>query len=237
MRRMSLVQKRAALLTCLVIGLSMAPRAALASTITLTPGTSTGSVPLNLSGFPANQLANTGFLPFSSGGLSGTFEARAFQDGSFVDFLFLVTDNATTATPPSFDEIYGLTLSGFKGFITSVAFDNFPAGGITPSAAAVSANGNDVTFSFLSPEILPGQRSFWVEIDTNAPSFQAGTATIIAGAVDIGSVVSLAPVPEPSTWTLFACGLGLLGATLRRRRLATEAQALDGSELKTASQW
>ena len=118
----------AALVAVLVFGLTVAPRPVLASTITLTPGTSTIAVPLNLSAFPAFPailLSNTGNLPFSVGTSSGTLQSRVYLIGTTLDFLYIVTDSAGST-----DGIDRLALFDFAGFSTAVAYDNFPAGGI-----------------------------------------------------------------------------------------------------------
>jgi PEP-CTERM motif len=198
-----------------VFGLTVMLPSAFANTITLPPGTSTNSVPSNLLAFPVSGLlANTGFEPFVSGTFSGTFEARAYLVGTSVDFFYIVTDDTTST-----DSIDRLASTNFTGFSTAVSFDTFPSGGITPSEADVSAGGGTVGFNFLAPTIGSGQRSFWVEIDTNAPSFTSGTANVSGVNGEVASDPSLDPaaVPEPATLGLLACGLAFLGIAIWRR--------------------
>ena len=216
------LQRCAALVAVLVLALVITAPSAVASTITLAPGSSTSSVPLNLGAFPAapaTLLDNTGFESFTSGSLSGTFEARVYDVGGDLDFFYIVTDNATTGSPASTENISALVLPGFAGSTLAEAYDNFPSGGITPSSVALNSGGNTVTFGFASPNIDPGQRSFWVEIDTTAAGFATGTATIDGSSGDSATVASLVSTPEPAESLLLGIGLlGLLAFEARRRR-------------------
>ncbi len=55
---------------------------------------------------------------------------------------------------------------------------------------------------------------------TSGGTFTGKFAQVV-GTPDV--VASLSPVPEPSTWAMFAVGLGLAGAAAARRRVSTQA--------------
>jgi len=77
-------------------------------------------------------------------------------------------------------------------FATSVT------GGVAPFTATRSSDGTTVGFLFIGPqEVLPGQSSVVMVVNTQYPSFQLSVGAVIDSSSV--NVAILGPVPEPST--------------------------------------
>ncbi|WP_309604144.1 PEP-CTERM sorting domain-containing protein [Phenylobacterium sp.] len=152
---------------------------------------------LAVAAWPAEAAA---FLHFSLGGAhSAEFEVPEFP------------------TPSSFGAGVSLTLAGVSG-----TFD-----GATGIRTIVFRNGSGLgglavvgLFDVTGPQTYLGPEA--------APHLLAGDYALTDRAT--GAAVGLAVfpaagggVPEPAAWTLVIGGLGLLGARLRRRRVAVQA--------------
>jgi hypothetical protein len=61
------------------------------------------------------------------------------------------------------------------------------------------------------------------DLQTYLESFnlsQAGYPGNVTSSNNLGSLLKVGAVPEPGTWTMLVMGLGAVGATMRRRKLA-----------------
>ncbi|MDO6413065.1 PEPxxWA-CTERM sorting domain-containing protein [Sphingomonas sp. BIUV-7] len=71
-----------------------------------------------------------------------------------------------------------------------------------------------VTISYFGTQLYSGS--------VEAPSFLAGTTDLYGFSGDVVGTISIAAansaVPEPMTWVMMVGGMGMVGATLRRRR-------------------
>jgi hypothetical protein len=216
--------KKTTLLTLVcLLGLTMTAGSAFASGVLLAPA---GSVPLvapDVTAPAGGALLADLIAPFSILGAlgqvleSGTVESRVYRDGTTgtMDFFYQVHNNAT-----SLDHIDKLTANSFLGFLTSVGFNNVPspAGTVAPNSANRSLSGDTVEFDFPNAlAINPGLTGDWLFIQTNAPTFMPGVASVIdGGAVTVASFApSAVPIP-PSALLLGSGLLGLVG--LRRFR-------------------
>jgi hypothetical protein len=92
------------------------------------------------------------------------------------------------------------------------------AGNVIPTNADRSANGAVVAFNFNIPNILPGQTSALLIINTNAPSFTAGTMTVQDGfALTLNG---FAPSVPDGGNAVALLGIALVGVEFLRRKLA-----------------
>jgi hypothetical protein len=125
-------------------------------------------------------------------------------------FTYLLSNDLTSTHP-----IGRMTINGFEGFSTDASY-LAPTTGRAPTLANRPV-ADVIGFSYLAgvgPGVLsPGLTSALLVIQTNAPAFQEDFASVINGFV--GTVVTLAPVPEPATLALLT--LGALVAFRRRR--------------------
>ena len=160
--------------------------------------------------------------PFSGApvfsGLLTTFVIHDTTSGD-LDFAYQFT-NVPGGTGTG---ITDMTIAGFDTVKTDVGFMLFGSGfgvdvplGQTPLSVSRSANGANITWSFLSGKQSPGTTSALLIVYTDALTWGPTSATFL----DPGSAsaATFAPVPEPETYAMILAGLGLTGFMLRRRR-------------------
>jgi hypothetical protein len=110
---------------------------------------------------------------------------------------------------------------GAESFGVPAAFNTFASGsqtlvvvGGSVNGAGVSASGTDdfyILFSVLNSGDLVS--------DAAAVGYTSATSVIGYGAVSARVRVVSDPVPEPETWAMMIGGLGLVGLTMRRRKI------------------
>lgn len=129
-------------------------------------------------------------------------------------FTYLLHNDAA-----SLDALGRLTLSRYAGFLTDVSF-NGP--GVVPFNAVRSVTGDQIDFNLLSGppafqhNLLPGQSTALLIIQTDSPVYNLGNASVIDSAV--ANMIAFVPraVPEPTVTALALAGIGV--AWVRRRR-------------------
>lgn len=133
-------------------------------------------------------------LSFDFTGILGADGANLIIDGSP---LSVVTPAGTTATFFGGGAVFGFNFTGFDTFkVVTFKWDpdttlntNYGATGLDFINAKVTAVTSGGTFTGKFEQVL-------------------GTQDVVA---------SLSPVPEPSTWAMFACGIGMAGVVAARR--------------------
>jgi hypothetical protein len=124
---------------------------------------------------------------------------------------YITTNTTFDASVFSYCSGGGATFSGFPvGTCTGISFKpQTPEG--NASFTLFSTRGNS-TVTFLSPTALTqnGRMS-----GSTLPNYASETTLTVYG------VAEVAAVPEPAIWALFIGGFGAIGATMRRRKLAT----------------
>jgi hypothetical protein len=116
----------------------------------------------------------------------------------------------------SFTAVQALTAGNFAGWATDVSY---VVGGTAVFAASRSSDGVGVTALYSGGGVPVGGTAATLIIDTNAPTFTAGSIGISGGGGATGTlgVLGPAPAPEPATLTLALVGLPVLGAFGYRR--------------------
>jgi len=165
------------------------------------------------------KVADTGVNPWTGvgGAFAGFAQTQVWKDPGNVycagclDFIFIVSNNATSTT--SIARISDTSFAGFK--TDGGTASNFVCAGlgtnVAPASVDRSGAGDVVGFNFAATaQILPGECSEVLVVETNAVSWKAGTLHTIDG--DIGTAASYAPaVPETATTVLLGVAMLTLG--------------------------
>jgi hypothetical protein len=178
------------------------------------------AVPTSLAALPSGltllaDVSSPYTLMGAGGTATGTTTAWVYMtSGGTLDFAYQVTNNASST-----DLIDTLSMASFGGFATDVDYLN-AAGDNAPSLATrPGGTGNVVNFDFFPNDIVAGDTSDVLLIETNATNFNPGTLSLIDSGV--AKVAAFEPtgtpsMPEPSS--LLMIGSGLAGLMAFRRR-------------------
>lgn len=197
------------LLSVSALGLAITLPAAFADS-----GTSLGVgatlVSPNAGSLPVGAVADTGLVSFTGTAgtatkFTGEFESEVVKDSTTgdLDFYYYVANDSTSE-----DAIERITAGDFTGYTTSVSSVGY--GGSVP----VVADRNTPDAVGFTVDLTPGENSGWLEVETNATTYNVGNVVI----QDDGQayVSAFAPAPEPMSMSLL--GGGLLGLGLLRWR-------------------
>jgi hypothetical protein len=131
--------------------------------------------------------------------------------------------------------IEDLTASAFSGFLTdvgdqslAVASSVFAAGGSAPMSVGRSLSGSGAVVSFNYPDttsgssdLLPGDHTTVLIVETNAVNWMTGLYSAIDGATATNNAFGpTSPAPEPASMLLIGSGLlglGLFSKKIRRQ--------------------
>lgn len=213
-RRRDLEIARVLLLTASFACL-LAPHVASAATVTVAPGDTVYSVG---DSFPTTGVVIAGGTqePYSFGSISGYLTSSVIAGDTDNPYGGLTFTYLLESSLASTSQLHRLTINDFGGWLTDFSYQ-LPAVGINPITFDRGFGSGDVVgFTWLGAPvgygaINPGGSGSLLVIQTNAPSYQATTASVIDGVT--ASVNSLAPaVPEPSTMALLALGAIALSA-------------------------
>lgn len=217
-----------------VIGLGLALSASLvfAASTPLAPGQGITSINNNGS-LPTTGLVTTGTFnlvnPLNPAQTATVVEDVYRTTGGTLDFYYQVDNTSTAQGGHPADPLNEASFDSYTGFTTSVAYDSGNGGTLAPinsgggNVASRAAGGDTVNFFFTLPpgdgQLAPGETSYFLEIDTNATTWNGfGEASVIDGGTAFAVAIQPAPtVPEPMTMGLIGGGLALLGIARWRR--------------------
>jgi len=148
--------------------------------------------------------------PPTFGGTMGSWVDATNPNNPFggLTFVYQFFNNWSSA-----DGIHRLTVDGFDGFKTAVAYSTYWTGDAVDGINR-SGSGDNIGVSWLDG-VAPG--SFGnLMVYTDATQYGMHTAFLQDGSQVTVSV--FAPIPEPETYAMLIAGLGLMGFVVRRRK-------------------
>jgi hypothetical protein len=189
----------------------VAGSAAFATPVSLAPGGTVTTFTPTTSSF-TGTLVGDYTMAFSNAYENGTVLEDVYNNGGTLDFYYQVQNSATST-----DTLTRLTVANFTGFTTAV--DYLTGTGDTPTSANRQPSGDSVGF-YLS--IAPGTTTDWLEVATNATSFNSNGTISLLDTLPTTSTNALEPTaaPEPSTYALLGLGLIALAAAGRKTLFA-----------------
>lgn len=157
----------------------------------------------------------SGMLVAPGGDFTTSFTTNVISDpannfcANCLDFVYAFTNNGP-------DDNGRYTMGVFSTWQTNVSY--VAGTGSIPNEVERSANGNNIAFDFAgSANVMPGQSTVLLVIETNATGFSSGHVSAQNDVTANGSAFQPA-VPEPSSLALL--GSGVLGLVqLVRRKL------------------
>lgn len=184
-----------------------------------------GSVGLDAPQAPGPTILDTLVTPYSFGGITGTVTSWVVRDPANplggLSFYYQVSESGTEAISRVSTSNFGI-VPGSPVDVSTIAgsFDSSVTGGVLPTDASRSTlSGSVVGFNFINAEVLPGQSSAVMVVNTAYQGFQISAGSVIDSSSV--NVAILGPVPEPSTYIAASLLLIPLGAStlrvLRRR--------------------
>lgn len=200
----------------------------------LAPGTGPTNISAETVGPGATLLADTGTQTVSGSingtTLSVTYSEQVYSDpnglcNGCLDFVIQATNNGSSNTI-----INRVTASNFAGAggtaQTDVGYNTAVNGG-TALTGAIFPNQGDrqtadvVGFDFNSTVVNPGQYTYYLIIRTDQTNYVPGSVSFQDGVTAFGTGFGVAP--EPNLIALMSLAfLGIIGATWRRKKKATE---------------
>ncbi len=166
---------------------------------------------------PVNGVNNANTTVFTGNLVSSVWSGDTSNPFGGLTFSYQLHNDAN-----SLDAIGELNLSSFAGFLTDVGFDG---PGVVPLAATrsgIPVPDSKISFLLLTPfpnlqdNLLPGQSTVLLIIQTDASAYDRGNAAIInSGTANTSTLVPV--VPEPSTLALAALGLMAVAAMRKFR--------------------
>jgi hypothetical protein len=191
---------------------------------------SQASVLSNGTSVPPSPLFPAGTLVASV--INGTITTATFSD-SYSQWVYADPNNTFCAN--CLDFVYQFTNNGgdanerfsmynFGGFTVDVGTN--PFGVHDPTTVDRSLNGPVIGYNYpASDEIMPGQTTPLLVIETNATTFTKGFASAQDGTAGYGfAYAPAAATPEPPTLAMLGGGLTLLGGLLRRMTRSTKPE-------------
>ena len=205
-----------------------------ASASILVPGSALQSPdPLTLTGLTmvANETVALNSLTFTANLSAAVFSGTnsVCTGANCLTFAYQVSDTGGVAAGTGIIE--DLTASAFSGFTTDVGDDSlaiaaspFIAGGTAPATVDRSLSGPGAVISFDYPntvggtsDIVPGDHSSVLIVETNATRFTTGLFSAIDGATaTVNAYAPSAASPEPASMALI--GSALIGLSFLRKR-------------------
>jgi hypothetical protein len=190
----------------------------------LAPGTTITSY--STFGAPTGTLvADSGSQTATSLDWTATFRSMVYANaGGTLDFYYQFKQTGAGSSGVN-DAIERLTV-GFWGCcttdvgISSTSLTGFGSGTNLPDSIGRSANGNVISFNFVSTALNTGNVAYTLVVKTNGASAISGISSLQnSSTANFSAYEPSAAVPEPASIVLFGSVLGLT-AVLARRKLA-----------------
>jgi len=164
-----------------------------------------GGVGLDSAQAPGPAPIATLITPYSFGGITGTITSWVVKDPANplggLSFYYQVTDTGTEGISRVSASDFGIIPAAPVDVSTIVApFDSSLTGGVEPGSASRSIlTGTVVGFNFFGNDVLPGQHSVVLVVNTPYDLFQISSGSVIDSSSVNVNILGPSIIPEPST--------------------------------------
>ncbi len=179
-------------------------------------------------GAGATLLYSTNYAWAPSSYYVGSLDASVWMNDANNPYNGLTFTYQLILQASSSDEASSLAIGGYTGFNNIDVTYESSSSGTAPNEAQRSSDGSTLHFNFFS-DVQPGTDTAILVVDTGAPAWSITSASVEDSGSPTPSIITLSPVPEPTSLAWLTAGVGGLAALAARKQRKRAGNDANGS--------